>query len=299
MERATDVATQRRLLITGADGLLGSEIARVFSPTCEILATDRGDCDVTSREECMRVVGSFAPDVVVHCAAYTAVDRAETEEEAAFAINAAGTRNVALACRAHRAVLVAYGTDYVFDGAAGRPYVEDDPTGPLSAYGRSKLGGEEALREVQPEFLLIRTQWLFGSRGASFVSSILDRAERGEELRVVCDQTGCPTYAVDLADATGRLLRAGFRGTVHFSNEGETTFFRYARFLLLHAGKGEARLTAIRASELPRDRYPAPRPAYAVLSKKKYRAATGTAPRRWEDAVRAFLATRTKGGDSR
>lgn len=298
MGQRKDAATQGRLLITGADGLLGREIVRSFSPSYEILATDRGECDVTSGAECMRIVREFRPDVVVHCAAYTAVDRAETEEQVAFAVNARGTRNVALACRAHRTLLVGYSTDYVFDGASRRPYAEDDPTGPLSAYGRSKLGGEEALREVNPEFLLIRTQWLFGGHGPSFVSAVLDRADRGEELRVVCDQTGCPTYAVDLADATRRLLDTGVRGTVHFSNEGETTFFEYARFLLRSTGRQEGRMMAIRTSDLPRDRYPAPRPVYAVLSKKRYRDATGVAPRHWKDAVLAFLATRPKGGKS-
>jgi len=284
-----------RMLITGANGLLGREISRFFSRGYEIMRTDREECDVTRAMECLRVIGEFAPDVVVHCAAYTAVDRAEGEEEAAFALNARGTRNVALACREHGALLVTFGTDYVFDGMSERPYSENDPTGPLSAYGRSKLAAEEAVREVAPDFLLLRTQWLFGAHGRNFVFSILDRARRGEELRVVSDQKGSPTYSLDLADAVKRLLDAGSRGIFHFSNEGETTFFGYAAFLLAHTGNKEARLSALSTSDLSRDAYPAPRPLYAVLSKKKYREATGVAPRRWEEVVLDFLRTGSRG----
>ncbi len=278
-----------RMLITGANGLLGKDITRKFSMGYEVLPTDVQECDVTSREKCMRVMGDYSPDVVVHCAAYTAVDRAEREEEAAFALNAEGTRNVALACREQRCLLVTFGTDYVFDGTSDRPYVEDDPTGPLSAYGRSKLAAEEALREVAPDFLLIRTQWLFGPYGRNFASSILERAEGGGELKVVSDQKGCPTFTRDLADAVGRLLTAGARGVFHFSNEGETTFFDYAAFLLTHGGREGTRLSPLSTSDLPRDAYPASRPRYAVLSKEKYRILSGVAPRRWQDAVLDFL----------
>lgn len=283
-----------KLFITGANGLLGKEIRRTFSSGYEILATDLAECDVTSPKACMRHVAEFLPDVVLHCAAYTAVDRAEREEGIAFDINAGGTRNVALACRENRALLVTFGTDYVFDGTSKRPYGEDDPTSPLSAYGRSKLAAERALQEVAPDFLLLRTQWLFGTPGRNFALSVLARAEKGEELRVVSDQRGCPTYTRDLAEAVQKLLDAGARGIFHFSNEGETTFYDYAAFLLAHAGLRRARLSAISSPDLPREAYPAPRPAYAVLSKDKYRKATGISPRRWEDAVTDFLQNRER-----
>lgn len=296
MERRKSGARTERMLITGANGLLGTEIFRSFSAEYEILRTDREECDVTISEECRRVIGGFRPRLVVHCAAYTAVDRAEQEEEAAFALNAVGTRNVAAACRDHGALLVTFGTDYVFDGRASRPYAEGDPTGPLSAYGRSKLAAEAAIREIDPDFLLVRTQWLFGAHGRNFALSILDRAEQGEELKVVCDQKGSPTYTADLADAVGRLLDAGARGTFHFSNEGETTFFEYAAYLLQHSGRGGTRLFPVSTADLPRDRYPAPRPLFAVLSKKKYRETTGLAPRRWEEAVSEFLDRLQPGG---
>ena len=289
MKQRENNARTKKMLITGADGLLGSEIFRAFSPGYDILRTDREECDVTSPAECLRVIGGFGPQVVIHCAAFTAVDQAEREEGAAFELNAGGTRNVAAACRDAGALFVTFGTDYVFDGRSGRPYAEDDPTGPLSAYGRSKLAAEEAIREVGPEFLLVRTQWLFGLQGRNFALSILERADRGEELKVVCDQKGSPTYCVDLAEAVGRLLDAGARGTFHFSNEGETTFFDYAAYLLNRSGRRGTRLSPVFTADLSRDRYPAPRPLFAVLSKKKYRETTGVAPRRWEEAVSEVL----------
>ena len=297
MHRAPHTRTARtgRMLITGANGLLGKEITRYFSNGFEVYPTDLAECDVTSAKECMQIVGGFRPEVVVHCAAYTAVDRAEREEKAAFALNADGTRNVALACREHRSLLVTFSTDYVFDGASERPYAEDDPVDPLSVYGRSKLAAEEAVREVAPDFLLLRTQWLFGAHGRSFVSSILERAEKGEEFKVVSDQKGSPTYTRDLADAVRRLLDTGARGVFHFSNEGETSFFEYAAFLLAHTGWGETNVTAISTSDIPRDLYPAPRPIHALLSKEKYRKETGVSPRHWEDAVLDFLRTGIEG----
>jgi len=282
-------ARRERMLVTGGNGLLGKEIVRFFAERYEVLRTDLEECDVTSAAKCTEVIGRFRPAVVVHCAAYTAVDRAEREPEAAFALNAEGTRNVALACREHRSVLVTFGTDYVFDGTSERPYVEEDPTGPLSAYGRSKLAAEEAVREVAPEFLLVRTQWLFGAHGRNFALSILERAEKGEGLTVVSDQTGTPTYTLDLAEAVGRLLGSGARGTFHFSGEGETSFFDYAAFLIKRSGRGDTPITPVSTANLPRDLYPAPRPRYAVLSKEKYRKETGVSPRRWEDAVVDFL----------
>jgi dTDP-4-dehydrorhamnose reductase len=281
-----------RMLVTGANGLLGREIVDLFGKEYELHATDVSECDVTIPDDCERAIGGFRPGVVVHCAAYTAVDKAESEEERAFAVNRDGTGNVARKCREHGAFLVAFGSDYVFDGASRRPYAEDDDASPLSAYGRSKRAAEEALRAETPEHLLIRSQWLYGPHGRNFVFAILDKARRGEPLRVVSDQKGCPTYVRDLAAAVKRLLDAGARGTFHFSNEGEATWHEFAAFVLARACPGPVSLAPVPASELA---YPAPRPAYSVLSKEKYRSFTGDTPRRWEDAVSEFLKNTFKG----
>lgn len=287
---------KKTMLITGGKGMLGHEIFTRFHGEYEIRVTDLGEFDVTSPMECRRVIGGVHPDVVVHCAAYTAVDRAESEETLAFAVNADGTRNVARECREQGALLVTFGTDYIFDGTSSVPYREEDPARPLSAYGRSKLAAEEALRAEAPDHLLIRTQWLYGPYGRNFVYAILDRARRGEPLRVVSDQRGTPTSARDLADATGRLLESDARGTFHFSNEGETTWFDFASFLLAHAFPGPFSLSPALTGELA---HPAPRPAYSVLSKEKYRGFTGDVPRRWEEAVTDFLKTIDEGGVAR
>lgn len=281
------------MLITGGAGLLGRELQEVFRAGYDVASVDIRECDVTSAPACRRTFGGVRPDVVVHCAAYTAVDKAESDEASAFAVNAEGTRNVARECRARGTLLVTYGSDYIFDGRSDRPYVEGDAANPLSAYGRTKWAAEEAARAEAPAHLIIRTQWLYGPHGRNFVFTVLDRARRGEALRVVSDQRGSPTYARDLAEATRRLLDAGARGTFHFSNEGETTWHEFAGFVLGRACPEDVALTPCLSADLG---YPAPRPAYSVLSKEKYRRVTGDRPRPWREAVLDFLGRTFEGG---
>jgi dTDP-4-dehydrorhamnose reductase len=275
-----------RVLITGGRGLLGKEIVDAFHDRFELRVTDREECDVTKFPECIREIERFRPEAAIHCAAYTAVDRAEAEQELAHAVNATGTGNMARACRERGILLVTFGTDYVFDGEASRPYREEDPVRPLSAYGKSKLAAEEALRESGADHLLVRTQWLYGPGGRNFVLTILEKARRCETLRVVSDQAGCPTFSRDLAKAVLKLIDVGARGTVHFSNEGETTWYGLAKYVLERSGLAEVPLLPAATRDLP---YPARRPAYSVLSKEKYRRITGDSPRRWEAAVVEFL----------
>ncbi len=284
---------RKRLVVTGGAGLLGREICDVFGADYDVRSVDIQECDVTSAADCRQTIGELRPDVVVHCAAYAAVDKAEADEARAFAVNAEGTRNVARECRGRGALLVTFGSDYVFDGTSRRPYVEGDPVGPLSAYGRTKWAAEEAVRAEAPDHLLVRTQWLFGPHGRNFIFAILDKARRGERLRVVSDQRGSPTYARDLAEATRRLVEAGARGTFHFSNEGETTWYDLAAFVLERACPEPVPLAPATTAELG---YPAPRPKYAVLSKEKYRRVTAAAPRPWRDAVLDFLRRTYEGG---
>ena len=275
-----------RLLITGGLGLLGKEIARVFDGSAGIRTTDREEWDVTDPAACRREVDAFRPDVVIHCAAYTAVDRAESEAETARLLNVEGTRNVARACRDRGTLMVTFGTDYIFDGTSSRPYREEDPANPLSVYGKTKWAAEQALREEGGDHLLVRTQWMFGPAGRNFIRTILEKARQGETLRVASDQVGCPTFSRDLAVAVRNLLGARARGTVHFSSEGETSWFGLARYVLDRCGLAAAPLSPARTRELP---YPAPRPAYGVLSKERYRAVTGTSPRPWEEAVGEYI----------
>lgn len=275
-----------RLLITGGRGLLGKEIDAAFRAHAEVRTTDREEWDVTDPAACRREVEGFRPDVVIHCAAYTAVDRAEREAAMAHLLNVEGTRNVARACRERGALMVAFGTDYVFDGASSRPYREEDAANPLSVYGKTKWAAEQALREEGVDHLMVRTQWLFGPGGGNFIRTILGKARQGETLRVASDQVGCPTFSMDLAGAVRRLLEAGARGTVHFSGKGETSWFGLALNVLERCGLPTGSLFAVRTRDLP---YPAPRPAYSVLSKEKYHAITGVFPRPWEEAVGEYL----------
>ena len=285
----------KRVLVTGGHGLLGREIGEAFRRRFELRITDREECDVTRLSECRREIAEFRPESVIHCAAYTAVDRAETEPGEAYAINVEGTRNVARACREHGALVVTFGTDYVFDGSLGRPYREEDKARPLSVYGKSKLAAEEILREEGTDHLLVRTQWLYGRGGRNFILTILEKTRKGETLRVASDQTGCPTFAKDLARGVLKLMDAGARGTVHFSNEGETTWFGLARFVAERAAPGAGMVLPAATRDLP---YPAPRPAYSVLSKEKYRGITGESPRPWQEAAEEFLETIREGGRS-
>jgi len=275
-----------RLLITGGLGLLGKEIARVFDRSAGIRTTDREEWDVTDPAACRREVDGFRPDVVIHCAAYTAVDRAESEAEMARLLNVEGTRNVARACRESGALMVTFGTDYIFDGASSRPYLEEDPANPLSVYGKTKWAAEQALREEGGDHLLVRTQWLFGPAGKNFIRTILEKARQGDTLRVASDQVGCPTFSRDLAGAVRNLLGARARGTVHFSSEGETSWFGLARYVLERSGLSTGSLFAAQTRDLP---YPAPRPAYGVLCKERYCAVTGISPRPWQEAVGEYL----------
>jgi dTDP-4-dehydrorhamnose reductase len=275
-----------RLLITGGHGLLGKEIDAVFRGLAEVRTTDREEWDVTDPAASRREIEGFRPDVVIHCAAYTAVDRAEGEAAMAHLLNVEGTRNVARACGGRGALMVTFGSDYIFDGASSRPYREEDAANPLSVYGKTKWAAEQALREEGVDHLLVRTQWLFGPAGGNFIRTILGKARQGDALRVASDQVGCPTFSKDLAGAVRRLLEAGARGTVHFSGGGETSWFGLARHVLERSGLSTGSLFAARTRDLP---YPAPRPAYSVLSKERYHAITGVFPRPWEDAVGEYL----------
>jgi len=284
----------KRVLITGAQGLLGKEIAKVFCGAgFDVRETDLDELDVTDLTACHEAVSYIRPQIVIHCAAYTAVDRAESEERAAFILNEKGTRNVAAVCQKSGALVVTFGTDYVFDGTLGRPYREEDQVHPLSVYGKSKLAAEEALRESGCEHLLVRTQWLYGLGGKNFIATILDKARKGDALKVASDQTGCPTFTRDLAAAVLRLTEAGARGTVHFSNEGETSWFELARFAIEREGLSGVTLLPAATRDLP---YPAPRPVYSVLDKEKYRRITGDSPRTWEEAAEEFLSVISAGG---
>ena len=251
-----------RVLVTGAGGQLGREVVEAcLSAGDEVVACDRTVLDVTDRDQVLQVMAAAAPDAVVHAAAWTDVDGCETDPERAYAANALGTRHVAEAARLVGARICYVSTDYVFDGTADRPYHEWDATNPVSVYGRSKLAGEVVLG---PDDTVVRTSWVCGRHGRNFVKNILAGAAAGRPLTVVDDQHGCPTFAEDLAAMVRRLVVARLPGLFHVTNQGPTTWYRFARDALDAAGLDTSLVTPITTADLQPPR-PAPRPANSVL----------------------------------
>jgi dTDP-4-dehydrorhamnose reductase len=275
-----------RILVMGHKGMLGSDLMDVLGRDHEISGVDVGEFDITSATDCLRVVGEFKPEVIVNAAAYTDVDGCETNRDACFAVNAEGVRNIACACKGSGAKIVHYSTDYVFDGTKGEPYLEDDPCRPINAYGASKRKGEQFLIETAENHVLIRTAWLYGRQGKNFVKAILAKAKGEGMLRVVDDQVGSPTFSFDLAQATKLLVERDCRGIFHVTNRGVCSWFQFAQKILEYAQVSGVTVEPIRSDELSRK---AKRPAYSVLSNRKFMEATQKTMRPWQVALNDYL----------
>ena len=249
-----------RVLVTGAGGQLGREVVDVcMAAGDEVIACDHAALDVADRDGVLQTVAAAGPDTVIHAGAWTNVDGCEADPDQAYRVNALGTRHIAEAARMAGARVVYVSTDYVFDGRGDRPYHEWDATNPVSVYGRSKLAGESALG---PGDTIVRTSWVCGRHGHNFVKTILGRAGAGQQLTVVDDQHGCPSFAEDLAAMLRRLAVARLPGTFHVTNSGTATWFDLARATFTAAGLDAGRVTPITTAEFPT---PARRPAYSVL----------------------------------
>ena len=280
-----------RVLVTGASGMLGSDLAPVLAAGgFEVAARPRSDLDVTSPDEVARAFRAVRPQVVVNCAAFTRVDACETDPTS-FAVNADAVTLLADACERYSARLVQISTDFVFDGAKKAPYTEADEPAPLSEYGRGKRAGEEAALR-SPASLVVRASWLFGRGGWNFIEAILRQAEEGKsEIPVVDDQRGKPTATADLAEGILGLLHSGASGIFHFANHGEVTWFEFAREILLLAGHSEVLLSPTTTAALGR---PAARPLYSVLDTSKYEAVTGRPIRNFREPLVEYLARRAR-----
>lgn len=284
-----------KLLVTGAAGQVGTEVvARLeHAPGYELTATTRDELDLAQPASLAPFVESVAPDVVINCAAYNAVDRAEDEPDLAMTVNGTAVGELAAACARRGAFLVHVSTDYVFDGTKGAPYDETDEPGPQSVYGRSKLAGEEAVRAAAGGHAVVRTAWVFGRIGRSLVEAIVDRVVAGEELRMVDDQTGSPTHAGDLASALVAVGTRRLAGLYHATNVGACTPYGLAREIADLLDAPDVTIEAITTEDLGR---PAPRPAYSALTSVRL-AADGLPPLRplgdaLADAVPALAAVR-------
>jgi dTDP-4-dehydrorhamnose reductase len=275
-----------RLIVTGAGGMLGRAVVQAAGGRGhDVVALARADLDVTDAAAVDRAVRAAAPDAVVHCAAWTDVDGAEADEAAALAVNGHGARHVARAAAGAVARLVHVSTDYVFDGRKAEPYVEDDPTGPLSAYGRSKLTGERAVAEAAGDHAIARTAWLFGAGGRNFVDTVLRLAADRDELPVVADQVGSPTWVGHLAPALLDLAEGDARGILHVTAAGTCSWHGLAAEAFAQAGLA-CRAVPTTTAEFPR---PAPRPALSAL--RSTRPEAPVLPP-WQEGLARHLAAR-------
>lgn len=286
------------VLVTGAAGQLGRALSATAWPGLALTAVPRTECDLTDAGGIARLLAAIAPDIVVNAAAYTAVDKAESEPERAFAVNRDGPAHLADACARQGAALIHVSTDYVFDGSGDRPWREDDPTGPLGAYGASKLAGEEAVRQRLDRHVILRTSWVYSITGGNFVKTMLRVGSERPRLTIVRDQRGCPTAAADLAAAiaaiAGRLAgepETASTGTFHYCGAGATTWFDFAAEIFRQAaeyGRPVPELVPIATADYPT---PARRPANSVLDCSRIEAAYGVARPPWPDSLRPVITT--------
>ena len=251
-------------LVTGARGMLGRDLCAALNQAgVGYVATDLGDIDVGSLDSVRHVFNDVKPGMVINLAAMTDVDGCESSRDEAFRVNAAGPENLALASRDFGSYFVHISTDYVFDGSKNEPYLEDDTPHPLGIYGKSKLEGETRLRRVlERNYLIVRTQWLYGSNGKNFVDTIVGAAKRNSKLKIVNDQRGAPTYTVDLADSILKLCQLKPSGIFHVTNSETTTWSNFASKILNFAGIEGVEIEEISTEQLAR---PAPRPLFSVL----------------------------------
>jgi dTDP-4-dehydrorhamnose reductase len=297
------------LALIGAGGMLAHMVRQVTPDFFRIVPFDLPGFDLTDRDEVLRTLGMVKPGIILNCAAYTNVDGCEENEELAFQVNGKGPAYLAEAARENDSTLVHISTDYVFDGTKKENYVEEDPPNPISVYGRSKLAGEMAISESGlKEFFIVRTSWLYGPRGKNFVEAIIHLAREQEEVRVVSDQFGSPTYTLDLAKAIFALLghelchRSPFQRQIHygiynFANEGSCSWHEFAEEIVAQIKtRGEEvrvnRVVPIRTEDYP---FRARRPANSVFSKEKYCLATGLDIPHWRTSLKRYLSERSEG----
>jgi len=281
----------RRILVIGAKGMLGRELMDILHSSFskdEVIGWDIEEIDVQKEDESVMKIEALRPEVVIHIAAYTDVDGCELNPEKAFAVNAEGTRHIALAASKCRAKMVYLSTDYVFDGEKREPYLESDPPRPLNVYGHSKLKGEQYVQQWVEDSLIIRTQWLYGPFGKNFVASILQQAREKEVLSIVDDQAGSPTYTGDLARAVCKLFQLDVRGIFHVANSDFCTWYTFGQAILKLSGVNRVKVLPISSRELCR---PAARPSYSVLNCQKLKKETGLTMRPWSEALKDYLST--------
>ena len=284
-----------KILVTGATGQLGHDICRVLLQRgIEYIGVGSADFDITIKKSTQAFIENYHPDAVIHCAAYTKVDLAEDEAERCMRVNAEGTRNIALACRACGAKMVYISTDYVFPGTGNTPWETDDPTGPLNVYGHSKLAGEQAVQELLERYFIVRTSWVIGEHGNNFVKTMLRLAETHDRLRVVDDQIGSPTFTADLAPLLCDMLETEKYGVYHATNEGFCSWAELAKAVFRLSGK------AVTVERVSTEEYGAKalRPKNSRLSKRSLDENGFARLPDWKDALIQYVTVNKFGSDT-
>lgn len=274
-----------KIVVTGVKGQLGFDIAKQLDGRHETVGIDVEELDITDIDAVQAFMKVNRPDIVINCAAYTNVDACETNDILAYKVNAAGPRNIAAACLDLGVKMVQVSTDFVFDGETTTPYVEYDHANPLSVYGKSKWAGEELVREILPRHFIVRTAWLYGCNGNNFVKTMLRLAQTRKSISVVNDQRGTPTFSRDLASEIIRLIETDAYGTYHCTNEGECSWYEFARKIF------ELKGLNIDVSPISTEAFgsPAARPAYSVLRNLLLELTIGNHMRQWEEALFKYL----------
>ncbi|MBI5484163.1 MAG: dTDP-4-dehydrorhamnose reductase [Deltaproteobacteria bacterium] len=276
------------ILVIGSNGMLGRDLMALLGDRAQ--GVDIGEIDITSMESVTRVFDSMKPETVINCAAFTDVDGCESNEERAMEVNGEAVGYLAMACREFGSLLVQISTDYVFDGGKGAPYLEDDAPNPLNVYGESKLAGEMNAA-FSPEYLIVRTQWLYGLHGKNFVETMLKMAAERDEIGVVNDQIGSPTWTVDLARAVVALVDKGCLGIYHAANADFCSWNEFAKAIFEASGI-TVPVTVMTTAELDR---PARRPSYSTLDCSKLARDAGIVMQPWKTALTEYLKLRAKG----
>lgn len=283
-----------KILITGTNGQLGQELHQHLSQkNHNLTGLNREELDLANPDNIRQILQENKPDVIINAGAYTAVDKAESEPEIATAINGKAPGILAEEAKKLNATLIHISTDYVFDGSKSQPYLESDKTNPLGVYGSSKLEGEKAITAVGGNYMILRTAWVYGVGGkGNFVKTMLRLGGEREEIRVVCDQVGSPTWTGDLAEAIGRLLECEWEaGIYHYTNSGVASWYDFSVAIFEEAKQRNFPLKIERVIPITTAEYPTParRPAYSVLSSKKISAVLGNHPPHWRQSLRKML----------
>jgi dTDP-4-dehydrorhamnose reductase len=278
-----------KILITGANGQLGWELGQLAAtyPAFEFVLVDRSQLDLSFPETFEKIIQTIAPDCIVNTAAYTAVDKSETEKELSYIVNATAVQALASICKNLAIPFITYSTDYVFDGEATQPYTISTKVDPVNYYGSTKAAGETMAMEANEDTIIVRTSWVFSSHGNNFVKTMMRLMKERAQLNIVADQKGRPTYAKDLAIATMQMMEAmnagkSIKGVYHFANQGETTWFDFAAKIKAIAGL-TCEVQPIETKDFPT---PAKRPAYSVLDTSKIEHDLAIDIRHWEDALK-------------